>query len=970
MHSKSSPQKLNVKQSKNRDLMISSHTARSAQSALTLAAVLVSWCAIIFGAHSTQAQTVPPYPVGVWAPYGIGNNDLDPALVNNLGVVGIIVAENWDIVNPAPGVYDWSSVDSRIAQSKAAGFNYISLTIIDSSADTPQWLLDSLPVDQKIALLDIAPIHTTFCQFINTALYWNPTFHQARLDLIAAAGAKYTNDPAIVAVNMAAFANHDSNDWNIRDTIGPLVCPTCPQPPPTQCGTITLNQPSQWLAVGWSEPQMVEIGKETCDAAAAAFPNQNIKLPIGGLDITYPAFDGGTYTTMCRGIQDYVYGNASLGIPPRDYANRFFMQRNTVAANWQVGTYFDTYVPGFNADPYIKYMIRAHAHPNPPWTTPGQAGLQMVAAAVLGATTDCRQGGGPDGPCGPTCDPTCVMQTSLDVARTYGTAFIEIWAQDSVEPDFYDMIKATTIAMGGTPRNGLSADLSITVTDTGAVAGASDTYTIVVTNSGPNDVSGVGVADTLPTLLTGETFTATQTGGASGFSASGAGDINDTVTMPANSTITYIVTGLIRSSATGTLSNTATVTGPAGLNDPSANNSATDTSTITIKADLNVTVTDTGAIAGARDTYTIVVANPGPSDVTGAGMADTFPANFTSVSFTASQTGGASGYTHSGTGNINDTVTMPANSTITYVANGTIPSSATGTISDTATVTTPNGVNDPNSANNTAIDTSTITLTADFKVSVTDGKSSVVSGQSDTYTIVVTNSGPSNVPGAPVSDNFPAVFTGMSFTATQTGGASGFTASGSGNINDTVTMPSGSVITYTATGTISPSAPSGSLSDTATVTAPSGVTDNKLTNNSATDTDILTLQADLKITVTDGIKRVTRGQSNIYTIVVTNNGPGSVTGARVSDLFPAVFTGVSFTATQAGGASGFTASGSGNINDTVTMPSGSVITYRATGTIDPSANGTVSDTGTVTAPRGVTDNKTSNNTATDSDTVR
>ncbi len=98
-------------------------------------------------------------------------------------------------------------------------------------------------------------------------------------------------------------------------------------------------------------------------------------------------------------------------------------------------------------------MIRAHAHPNPPWTTPGHAGLQMVSAATLGSTTDCRQGGGPDGPCGPTCDPVCVMQTSLDVARTYGAAFIEIWAQDDVNPAFYDMIKAATIAMGGTPRD-------------------------------------------------------------------------------------------------------------------------------------------------------------------------------------------------------------------------------------------------------------------------------------------------------------------------------------------------------------------------------------------------------------------------------------------------------------------------------------------------------------------------------------
>src|SRR5204862_229127 len=253
--------------------------------------------------------------------------------------------------------------------------------------------------------------------------------------------------------------------------------------------------------------------------------------------------------------------------------------------------------------------------------------------------------------------------------------------------------------------------------------------------------------------------------------------------------------------------------------------------------------------------------------------------------------------THSGTGNINDTVTMPANSTITYVANGTIPSSATGTISDTATVTTPNGVNDPNSANNTAIDSSTITLTADLKVTVTDGKSSVVSGQSDTYTIVVTNIGSGRVSGSVVNDSFPAVFTGATFTATQTGGASGFTANGSGNINDTVTMPSGSVITYIAIGTIDPSAPSGTLSDTATVSVPNGVTDPVLTNNSATDSDPLVLSADLKVTVTDGQSRYTPGANDTYTIVVTNNGLGRVTGAGVSDSFPAVFTGVTFTAT-------------------------------------------------------------------------
>ncbi|PYJ13647.1 MAG: hypothetical protein DME93_02710 [Verrucomicrobia bacterium] len=388
-------------------------------------------------------------------------------------------------------------------------------------------------------------------------------------------------------------------------------------------------------------------------------------------------------------------------------------------------------------------------------------------------------------------------------------------------------------------------------------------------------------------------------------------------------------------------------------------------------ADLSVALTDgkTTVDAGAADTYTVVVSNAGPSGVSGAVVSDTFPAIFTGVTYTATQTGGASGFTAAGSGNISDTVTMPIGSSITYKASGTISSSATGTLSDTATVTAPSDVADPNLANNSATDIDTITLRADLKVTVTDKKSNTVSGAADTYTIVVTNAGPSRISGAVVSDNFPAIFTGVTYTATQIGGASGFTASGSGNISDTVTMPAGSVITYIATGTISPSAPTGTLSDTATVTAPSGVTDPNLNNNSATDTDTLMLAADLKVTVTDGKKKVVAGATDTYTIVVTNVGLANVTGGVATDNFPAIFTGVTYTATQTGGASGFTATGSGNISDTVTMPAGSVITYIATGTISSSATGTLSDTGMVTAPSGVTDPNLANNSATDTDTL-
>src|SRR5205823_12853887 len=139
---------------------------------------------------------------------------------------------------------------------------------------------------------------------------------------------------------------------------------------------------------------------------------------------------------------------------------------------------------------------------------------------------------------------------------------------------------------------------------------------------------------------------------------------------------------------------------------------------------------------------------------------------------------GATGFTISGTGNINNTVTMPPGSSITYKATGKLSASATGTVSDTASVTAPSGISDSNLANNSATDTDNITVQADLKVTVNDGKTAAVTGSQDTYTIVVKNVRPSKVTGAVIHDTFPSIFTGVTYTATQSGGATGFTASG------------------------------------------------------------------------------------------------------------------------------------------------------------------------------------------------
>ena len=257
---------------------------------------------------------------------------------------------------------------------------------------------------------------------------------------------------------------------------------------------------------------------------------------------------------------------------------------------------------------------------------------------------------------------------------------------------------------------------------------------------------------------------------------------------------------------------------------------------------------------------------------------------------------------------------------------------------------------------------------ADLKITINDSKIAVAAGAQNTYNIKVRNLGPSYVSKAAVTDIFPAIFKGVTFSATQSGGASGFAASGTGNINDTVAMPAGSVITYKASGKVSSSA-TGTLSNTATIAASSDVPDPNTANNSATDSDTITLRADLRVTVNDGKTAAIAGTKNAYTIIVTNGGPSNVSGAIINDNFPSTFIGITYTVSQSGGASGFSASGSGDIHDNVAMPAGSKITYKATGTISTSATDSITDTATVSAPSAVTDPNLANNSAMDTDTL-
>jgi uncharacterized repeat protein (TIGR01451 family) len=139
--------------------------------------------------------------------------------------------------------------------------------------------------------------------------------------------------------------------------------------------------------------------------------------------------------------------------------------------------------------------------------------------------------------------------------------------------------------------------------------------------------------------------------------------------------------------------------------------------------------------------------------------------------------------------------------------------------------------------------------------------------------------------------------------------------------------------------------------------------------NGNSDVFAHTAEADLRIEKTDGVDSVAPGDPLTYTITVENLGPEPVSGAAVSDSFPAFFTGAIWTCAASAGASCAASGSGGSLADLVTLPPGGSVTYTVAGTVATDAEGALSNTAEVALPADVSDPNPGDNSSTDIDGI-
>ena len=487
--------------------------------------------------------------------------------------------------------------------------------------------------------------------------------------------------------------------------------------------------------------------------------------------------------------------------------------------------------------------------------------------------------------------PTAVALHATGSAVAHRNTAVATDVTDLAGGTSYDGGDGSYVGTTGTATARLhAADLRIAKTHSTWVAGTStNTWTVTVTNAGPDPAVGVRVSDAIGTLPTGVSVVSVAGTGwtcvARGGDLQTGADCTRTASLASGASASFTVTVAVAADvASGTeAANTASVS--TRTYDPvPSNDTTTDTATVTTQADLLVTKTGPASMAaGALATWDVTVRNAGPSVSRGSAgapivLTDTLPAGVSVTSITP--TGATCDEAPGGVLTCLRTSDLAVDGTFTVQVRGRVDAAlvaADGPLVNTAEVT-PVTSQGPNTRRDVHTTSTAITHAEQLGVTkVLVGE--LVPGQPATYRVTVRNDGPSVARGVVVTDDLP---TGLRF-AGGVAPAAAWDCTGTTSVTCELDadLGVGATASFTFDVTVASSVV-GDVENTAVVGS---------TWQADQDDDTVTsgprVLADLGITKTHTGTVLRAGEGTTFRITVTNHGPSDAPGPiTVTDEVP------------------------------------------------------------------------------------
>jgi uncharacterized repeat protein (TIGR01451 family)/fimbrial isopeptide formation D2 family protein/LPXTG-motif cell wall-anchored protein len=445
--------------------------------------------------------------------------------------------------------------------------------------------------------------------------------------------------------------------------------------------------------------------------------------------------------------------------------------------------------------------------------------------------------------------------------------------------------KTRQVLDGGVWRDATASDAT--------VPGEPVTYLVTVANTGTADARSVTVTDEVPDYLTYTTFESVTGTWNRTSTTAGAGDDQ-----------AFALTGLLTPGTSAALRVTLAIDPEydepvvnwvqAGAVNATNTPRDSDGSDATRSANLALVKSHTGtAVAGSTLPYRLQVTNEGPSFSSGPiVITDILPTGFgyQAGSATVSIAGGTAtaiapvvdGQTLTWTLGTVDGFALANGAGITVDFTATIAADVPeGTYTNLGSVS---GPDDTDPADNTDEDPTPLTTSADLSVAKTAAAGPYVAGQTVTYTIAVTNAGPSVARDVAVADQVPS---GMTVTAMS---GDGWTCDVATALCERDVLPLGTS-TLTVTAAIAASVPAGTeLTNVATVTSSTPDPTGPVTDDAEVEVTALADLALIKTAVDEDGAEITQaaaGTSVRYLLEVVNNGSSDAVGPlRIADTLP------------------------------------------------------------------------------------
>jgi large repetitive protein len=410
------------------------------------------------------------------------------------------------------------------------------------------------------------------------------------------------------------------------------------------------------------------------------------------------------------------------------------------------------------------------------------------------------------------------------------------------------------------------------------------TYRLTVSNTGPDNATGVIVSDSLPSSLefvsaSNSTYDATTGRWNVGALANGA---TKTLTITAR---------LATATPPSSITNTATVIALNQCDD----NTANDTSTVTVSnqvIDLSVTkkVDRANPTVGENVLWTMTVKNDGPNTATNVSLKDVLPAG---VSFVSSSAAKGSFNAATGIWTVGSLIpTEIVALTITSRVNTTSPQL------NMIEVYTADQIDIDSTPNNNADEDDKATAgivgvnpVIDLSVTKKVDRSSVTIGENVLWTMTVKNDGPNTATNVSLKDVLPS---GVSYVSSSVAKGSFDVASGVWTVGSLIPTE---IVALTITTRVN--------SSTQQVNAIEVFTANETDidstpNNGAVEDDRATAavtavnpKIDLAVSKTVDRTVPTVGETVLFTMIVSNTGPTTATGVSLLDRLPTGLTYVS-----------------------------------------------------------------------------